>query len=188
WYADLDGDKSEEIVVIRSYLRRGAAMAVAKVTGLHGLEIVAETPPVGQPNRWLNPAGIADFDGDGRPEIAIVVTPHIGGRLEFWEYRDGKLTLERSLTGFSNHAIGSRALEMSVAGDFDSDGVADLLLPSADRRTLRVISLAGGAAAEPLRIDLPSPVVTEILAVRPGRDRRPWLVMGLASGKVAIVR
>ncbi|MGD9867904.1 MAG: FG-GAP repeat domain-containing protein [Hyphomicrobiales bacterium] len=186
--ADLDGDKSDEVIVVRSYVHKGAALAIARLTGLHGLEIVAETPPVGQPNRWLNPAGIADFDGDGRLEVAIVVTPHIGGRLEFWDYRDGRLTLKRALNGFSNHAAGSRALQMSVAGDFDSDGIADLLVPSADRRTLRVISLAGGAVAEPLRIALPSPVVTEILPVRPARGQRPWLVMGLENGKLAVVR
>ena len=30
----------------------------------------AETPPTGSPNTWLNPAGIADFDGDGMADIA----------------------------------------------------------------------------------------------------------------------
>ena len=105
---DLDGDGSDEIIVVKSDLNKGAALAVL-ILNAHGLEIAAETPPIGRANRWLNPAGIADYDGDKRNDIAIVVTPHIGGILEFWEYRGRKLHRKYQLNGFSNHAIGSRA-------------------------------------------------------------------------------
>lgn len=184
---DLDRDGAEELVVVRAYETKGAALAVLKLKPA-GLEIAAETPPIGRPYRWLNPAGIADFDGDGRLEIAIVVTPHIGGTLELWEYRDGRLVRELRLSGFSNHVIGSRVQEMSVAGDFDGDGVADLALPSADRRALRIVSFAGGQAAEPARIDLPGRVVTEIRAAKLGDTRRPALVLGLDTKQLVVLR
>jgi len=61
--ADLDGDGRDEIIVVRSYLTRGAALAAFRVEG-YRLEWVAETPPIGVAHRWLNPAGVADFDGD----------------------------------------------------------------------------------------------------------------------------
>ena len=185
--ADLDGDGAEELVVVRAYETKGAALAVVKLAG-QGLEIAAETPPIGRPYRWLNPAGIADFDGDGRLEIAIVVTPHIGGTLELWKYRDGRLVREMRLSGFSNHVIGSRVQEMSAAADFDGDGVADLALPSADRRTLRIVSFAGGQAAEPARIDLPGRVVTEIRAATRDGWRRPALVLGLDTKRLVVLR
>ena len=56
--ADLDGDGTDEIIVVRSYLDRGAALSIVKLKA-EGLEIVAETPAIGRANRWLNPAGIA---------------------------------------------------------------------------------------------------------------------------------
>jgi hypothetical protein len=88
--ADLDGDGSAEIVTIRSQIDAGAALAVY---GLRDgrLAEVAATAPIGTPNRWLNVAGIADFTGDGRLDIALVKTPHIGGQLEVWTLRSGSL-------------------------------------------------------------------------------------------------
>jgi len=179
--ADLDGDGRDEIIVVKSTLTKGAALAVLALAP-HGLEIAAQTPPIGQAHRWLNPAGIADYDGDGHNEIALVVTPHIGGRLEFWEYRNRKLQRKARLYGFSNHVIGSRAQKMSASADFDGDGVTDLALPSQDRRALRIISLAGGAAMETAKIALPGRVVTEILLMRRA------MVMGLDTGQLVILR
>ncbi len=183
---DLDGDGTDEIIAIRSYLDRGAALSVVKLTG-HGIEIKGETPPIGRPHRWLNPAGIADFDGDGRAEVAIVVTPHIGGILQFWEFRSGRMIREMELRGFSNHAIGSRVQEMSAVADFDGDGVQDLALPGDDQRSIRIISLAMGAAAEVARIALPARMVTELIAIKPRGAKRPVLVMGLANSTLALI-
>jgi len=46
--ADLDGDGGDELVVVRSYLDRGAALAILR-PGREGLSIVAETAPIGLP-------------------------------------------------------------------------------------------------------------------------------------------
>ena len=184
---DLDGDGSDEIIVVKSDLNKGAALAVL-ILNAHGLEIAAETPPIGRANRWLNPAGIADYDGDKRNDIAIVVTPHMGGRLEFWEYRGRKLHRKNQLNGFSNHVIGSRAQRMSVSADFNGDGITDLALPAHDRRAIRIISLAGGPVAQIAHIALPGRVVTEIIAIRARDATRPVLVMGLDTGQLAILR
>jgi hypothetical protein len=75
---DIDGDSKDEVVVVRSYLDRGAALSIF---GLRdgALVHIAEADPIGRPHRWLNPIGAADFNGDGQVELAAVITPHIGG-------------------------------------------------------------------------------------------------------------
>lgn len=142
--ADLNGDGIDEIVLVRSYLSRGAALAVIAVRD-ETLSIVAETPPTGSPNTWLNPAGIADFDGDGMADIAYVQMPHVLGLLRIWTLRSGRLVEIASMPDTSNHVIGSPQLGLSAVADFDGDGVADLAVPAKDRKYLRFLSFKGGA-------------------------------------------
>lgn len=178
---DLDGDGRDEIVMVKSYLDHGAALAVAGL-GADGLGILDETPPIGRPNRWLNPVGAADFDGDGRVEIAYVETPHIGGTLMIWEWRHGDLVREHAEFGFSNHAMGSTELRLSAIADVDGDGLMDLAVPSRHRDRLRVVSLAGGAFRELADIALGGAVVT---AIAPIGDS---FVLGLEDGRLLAVR
>ncbi len=179
--ADLDGDGRDEIIVVKSYLDRGAALAVIGLRDA-GLEVIAETPPIGRPNRWLNPIGAADFDGDGAVEVAYVETPHIGGRLMIWEWRSGGLDREHAETGFSNHAIGSTELGLSAITDVDGDGLMDLAVPSHRRNRLRLISLAGGRYQELADITLDGTVATAIAPLGGG------LVFGLEDGRLIAVR
>ncbi len=155
--ADLDGDGAAEAVVVVSYRDRGAALAVY---GLRGGELarLAETAPIGRANRWLNPAAIADFTGDGRSEIAIVRTPHIGGRLELYSYPRGSLMRLAALDGFSNHVIGSRVLDLAEVADVDGDGIADLVLPDQARTALVAVSFTGGRARVLGRAAVPAPI------------------------------
>lgn len=151
--ADVDGDGRDEIIVVRSRLDSGAALAVYRLEndGEPRLSLMAETAPLGTAHRWLNPIGVADFDGDGRPEIALVRTPHIGGVLEFHRFENGSLVKLGEMAGYSNHAIGSSELRLSAIADMDGDGIADVVLPTADRRAVAVVGFAGGTPRESYR-------------------------------------
>jgi hypothetical protein len=171
----------ERIIVVKSYLDRGSALAV--VDAERGV-IVAETPAIGRPNAWLNPAGVADYDGDGSSDIALVRQPHVVGRLELWSWRDGRLERTAEIADVSNHAIGSRALAMSATADFDGDGRPDLAIPSLDRRSLRLIGFVP-YPRDIARLMLPARIVTNLGLVTVGS--RAALIAGLENGELVVV-
>ena len=171
----------ERIVVVKSYLSRGSALAVVDP---NTSSIIAETPPIGRPNAWLNPAGIADFSSDGTTDIAFVRQPHVVGILELWSWRNGKLQKSAEVPDVSNHIIGSRALGMSATADFDGDDRPDLAVPSLDRRALRLISFT----PEPhdiTRVRLPARVVTNVAAIM--FRNHLALVAGLENGQLIMI-
>ncbi|WP_282610360.1 VCBS repeat-containing protein [Pelagibius sp. Alg239-R121] len=189
---DLNGDGDDEFVVIRSYLNGGAALAVY---GLESGVIVplGETAAIGLSHRWLNPAGAADFDGDGVIEIAYVETPHIGGTLRFVSLTSDGLIEEQSLYGFSNHAIGSRELDMATVLDWNADGLLDLALPDAGRNRLQIVSLAGGKAK--IIASLPEDgskyagrITTAVVASDLDGDNKPELLYGLNDGTLILAK
>lgn len=110
--ADLDGDGSDEVMVVKAKPGEGAALAVLGLDGPH-LRPRSESRPIGLSYRWLNPVGAGDFDGDGRVEIAVVRTPHIGGIVMIYQPDGPRLVVEGRLRGFSNHRMGSTALGLA---------------------------------------------------------------------------
>ncbi len=145
---DLDQDGLPEILAIRADFAEGAAPVLY---GVRDGELIrlAEGAAIGRSNRWLNPAGVADFDGDGDLEIAVIRTPHIGGILIHYGWGGGAtLVEERWVRGFSTHRIGSTVLDLSFISDWDGDGVADLILPLQPRNQLMVVTAEGGSFVE----------------------------------------
>ncbi len=182
--ADVDGDGLDEVIVVRSYLKTGAALAVIAVRP-DGLEIIAETPPIGAPFKWLNPAGVGDFDGDGRPDIALVRMPHLVGELEVWTLKDGNLVRTYTEDNVSNHAVGSQHFRLSAVADFDGDGIADLAIPSFDRRSLRILAFRKGRVREIDTILLPA-IAAENFSVET-KDGRAAVRIGLNGGRSVVV-
>ncbi len=178
---DIDGDGSNEIITIRSSVRSGAAVAVYDISGTRLIERAA-TEPIGRPNRWLNIAGIADFTGNGQLDIALVKTPHIGGRLEILSWSRNELKLVDSADGFSNHVFGSEAQDLSAVASVDGDRIPDLVLPSATRQEMRMVTAAGGKIRSITALPLPARVVTNIGTLEKGA--RPAFVTGLDDGSL----
>lgn len=159
--ADLDGDGVPEAVVIKSYLDRGSAIAVYRL-GPDGITPFAESAAVGQPHRWLNIVGVADFTGSGERVIAAVVTPHLAGSLRIYQQVGQTLEAVAKLDGFTNHILGHRDLDLARIDDIDGDGVPEIILPTRDRKSLAAISFKAGAASVAAQAPAPARIVALI--------------------------
>lgn len=180
---DLDGDGRNEVVVVRSSTRTGSALVVIGARD-GALKVLAAGPATGGPRRWLNPAGMADFDGDGRMDIAYVQQPHALGLLRLFTYTGSGLVEMASLPGVANHVAGSTQTHLSVVADFDGDGIADLAVPSFDRRSLRFITFKGGARDLAV-VPLPGKAASNFKLVM-GKSG-PAVDVGLDGGKRVVV-
>ena len=152
---DLDGDGRDEIVLVESDLLRGAALVVLGLrpvrpaAGLSPkvgtadapatIELIelARSPFAGSSFLWLNPLGFADFDGDGRTDLAAVITPHIGGTLTLYHYRPPLLVPFAKATDVSNHRMGSIEQQLGVVLPPKAAGQrASMVVPDMTRRAL----------------------------------------------------
>ena len=178
---DLDRNGSVEVVTIHSSLRKGAAITIY---GLNGNTLVpkATTPYIGLKHRWLNIAGISNFSRSKNLEIAAVITPHIGGKLRFYQYSSGKLVKVAAASGVSNHVIGSREQNLSAIADFDGNGTPDLALPSANRRSLYIISMSGLKMRLLAQANFPAKIDKAIIAE--GKGKKTRFIVGLEDGSV----
>ncbi|MEM6902752.1 MAG: VCBS repeat-containing protein [Pseudomonadota bacterium] len=163
---DVDGDGADEILVVNSNAQRGSRLQIYKPTevgsGVVRLQKIGEGLGTGWKNQWLNPVGVGDFNDDGYPEIAVVHLPHKDGLLSVHQFRNGRFEELDRMEGFSNHAFGSPQTAMQLIRDITGDNRADLIIPSLDRRSLRVMTMNGAELIEVGQLNLPSPVKTDI--------------------------
>jgi hypothetical protein len=135
--ADVTGDGLPEVVAVQTDLQRGARLIVVSANG----KMLAATRYIGQPHRWMAQAGVGDFDGDGRVEIAYVDRPHLAKELVFLRLAGDELREVARMAGFSNHRIG----DTQISGGARNCGRGDeLVVASGDWS--RVMAVRIGAA------------------------------------------
>lgn len=180
---DLDGDGVPEILVVRSYRDRGSALAiVARRDGRW--RVVAETPPDGEPFRWLNPIVLGPGPKGPSGLFALVRRPHLDGTLQLWRLAKDTLTLVAERAGYANHVFGSAAQDLSAALP-DEAGRGRLAIPTLDRRALAILSL-GTTVEETARVPLPARAASGVAAMGSGADLH--VLVGLEDGRVADLR
>jgi hypothetical protein len=129
---------------------------------------LASGPAIGQGNRWRHQIAIAPFGPGGEIELTAVRTPHLDSVVEFYQWQGDELTLVAELPGYTSHVIGSRNLDMAMAGDFDGDGRIELLLPTPDRTQLGGIQRTDEGATAVYHLDIGGELATNLAGVMTG--------------------
>ncbi len=145
-WADIDNDGARDIIVTLSNNQSGSRIVAFREDGT----LLAESVPIGLGYRWRHQIAVAAFEPNKPPLLVDVRTPHIGGIVEFLQFNNGKLEVVNEINGFSTHSIGSRNLDSALAGDFNNDGIIELLAPDQGHINLGIISLDGVIASLPL--------------------------------------
>lgn len=160
-WTDIDKDGNREILVTISDRVSGARLVLFDEKG----KVLARGPAIGTGFRWRNQLAVAPFGPHGEMEIVDTHTPHIGGPVEFFRWEGDRLTLVASVRGFTSHVMGSRNLDMALAGDFDGNGTVEIIVPSFDRRELGAIERTGRGAQVAYRLELGARLITNLSAL-----------------------
>jgi len=137
--ADMDGDGRLDAVVVESSFTGGASLVIYRKDGTRLTRHAI--PPIGRRNRWLAPIGIADFDGDGRMDVAYIETPHLGKRLRIWTWANDDLVELARATGLTNHRIGEDFITSAV---HDCAGTPTIALADANWSRVITVHFADG--------------------------------------------
>ncbi len=143
-WADLNQNGEREIIVTVSNAQQGAQILVFNEDG----QKIATGPDIGQGYRWRHQIAVAHFGPNDEIEIADVLTPHLGGVVEFYQLDGDQLKIVAQIPGYTSHVIGTRNLDMAAAGDFDGDGNVELVLPNQERSQLCAIRRTKNGAEE----------------------------------------
>jgi hypothetical protein len=166
-WTDVDGDGTNEILVTLSNASEGARLAVFNDDGT----TKALGPPVGLGSRWRHQIAAGPFGPSGEYEVVDVLTPHIGGRVEFFGLHGDRLNLAGRADAYMSHVIGSRNLDMAAAGDFDGDGRLEVLLPTRTLTELAAVRRTVDGAEEAWKVDVGGRLSTNLAVVETGDGR-----------------
>lgn len=153
-----------EIILTSSSGSEGARVDVFSLEG----RLIGSSAAIGRGFRWLHVLGVAPFGADGTNKLAIVRTPHINGILDILEWKSGALVSVASLSRVSTHQIGSDNLNMALLFNADAEPDAELLIPTADFRTLLLIKLKGTELRVLKSFELPAPLKTNLYITEGG--------------------
>ena len=185
---DIDQDGRDELIVIESDALRGASVVVLGLEDTSdtpsGKKLVekARSPPAGSTFRWLNPVGVADFDGDGKLDIAAVITPHIGGVLTLYQYRPPQLVPYAKLMDTSNHLMGSPEQQLSVVLQLPGKRPT-IIVPDMSLKALHALRWEGnGASAKFKELADVMPLPARVQRITPLADTPGTACVLLADG------
>ncbi len=160
-WADINNDGLREIILTLSDRRSGAQIVVYSEEG----ELIGQGEPIGTGYRWRHQIAVAPFGPNQEIELVDVLTPHIGGTVEFFQLQGESLVKVAEVPGYTSHMINSRNLDMAVAGDVNADGQVELLIPSQQLSHLGIIQRTPDGASVIAELSLNGTLASNLAAV-----------------------
>ena len=166
FWADVNEDGIEDLVTTVSNSTVGSWIRVYLFDGTQFTAEVNSTP-LGQDSRWIHQIAFGPFGPNGENEIAAVRTPDINGAVQFLRYNAETNALDTvgEKEGYTSHMIGSRNVDMAVAGDFNGDGQPELVLPAQDRTRIVGVQHTAEGVLEMWSLPVNGRIVTNLTAV-----------------------
>jgi hypothetical protein len=160
-WVDLNQDGLREVIVTVSNRKDGAQIVIYSETG----QLVGQGEPIGTGYRWRHQIAVAPFGPDNQLELVDVLTPHIGGVVEFFQLEGSKLVKVAEISGYTSHVIRTRNLDMALAADVDRDGQVELLLPTQSLSALGAIQRTEEGAEVAFELPLEGILSTNLAAI-----------------------
>ena len=172
-WVDIDEDDTEELLVTLSNNPEGdgAKLVVFEKNG----ERLAEGPL--SPGGWRHQLAVYR-QAPGEPMYIVdCQKPHVQRIINFYELVGNQLIIRASKTGYSTHILGRRNLDMALAGDFDGDGVKELLAPSTNGFEVRSIVLKNETLLETTPLTIGGKIATNLAAA----ELEGTLILGVGT-------
>ncbi len=187
-WIDVDNDDELEIIVTVSNSTNGAQIVIYNEQG----EVERAGEGIGRAFRWRHQLAIAPFGLNGEMEFVDVLTPHIGGVVEFrsLDQKDAEgndLPIITSVPGYTSHVNRTRNIDMAAAGDFDGDSIVELLLPDQRRTSLGAITRTESGAEVDWSVPIGGTLTTNV-GVLQTREGRLFVAVGRSDGVLRIWR
>ena len=160
-WLDLDSDGEMEIVITLCNNSDGEGARIV-VLNEHGT-ILSKGHL--SPGGWRHQLAAIPMSENRSWQIADIQKPHVQKIVYFYEYALGNLEVVGSKKGYSSHMYPSRNLDMTRAGDFDADGIIELLVPSAEHTHLHALSAKGNAVQDKWNLDIGGEIRTNLQTV-----------------------
>lgn len=180
-WTDLNADGVREILLTLSNRQGGAQLVVMDESGT----ILAQGAPIGTGYRWRHQIAAAPVGPEREMEIVDVLTPHIGGVVEFFRLEEGKLVKVAEIGGFTSHVIHTRNLDMAFVGDLDADGRLELLLPRQDLSALGILERTETGVDIVGELPLAGELTSNLAAI-PLPDGSMAVGAGMSSGRLRV--
>jgi hypothetical protein len=182
-WADVDEDGTQDLVTTVSDSQVGSRIRVYLFTDEGIREVNGQA--IGQPSRWQHQLTWGAFGPNGEMELVEVLTPHIGGVVRFYQFIGDTLQVVATQGGYTSHVIGSRNLDMAVAGDFNGDGQPEIVMPSQNLTSIAGIQHSADGARVVWELPLDGQLSSNLAAIRLA-DGRLALALGTEDGRLRV--
>lgn len=169
-WADVNGDGIDDLITTISASRQGSALGVYLLSNATDgtLEVTkfVTSDFIGTGGRWLHQIAAGPLGPNGGIEIVEIRTPHLGGQVRYYRLPSDDTSSQLEFIAetqlYTSHELGSRNLDAVTVGDFDGDGVPELVVQDQDRKGLYGLQRTSCGVNVAWNVTLPSKLETNI--------------------------